>query len=317
MSHCHHSLKIQTKMGAKRVYVKDLDPEEKEFYLKYKRLQKEDLNYIFELPLIMQEKFIKPINAIFEQQQYFPFPLSLSITSTLEGIRIGKELLLFLRSPIIQRKHKINYLNHLTTSRRFREKLSQIEDVIILLKDDLIEHAPRTVIPYLIKYRDIKGIRELANHNHAGCLWEYEIAGNLARTKDYDFIIECIKVKPKGSLRLRYSIPFGSTKVDDIEFKKLQPIAKLILKHNPNVLGQIPFKYITEDEIVEAVGKSGTLLAIIPDNLKTQKICDAAVKKAPSALKFVPLKFYNKGLIMSKLITGKTCIKKYIRESKD
>ncbi len=311
MSHCRHGLKIQTKMGAKRVYVKDLTPDEKEFYIKYKRLRKEDLNYIFELPLIIQEKFIRSINAIFEQQQYFSSPLS--ITSALKGDIIGRELLLFLRSPIIQRKHKINYLNYLTTSRRFREKLSQIEDIIILLKDDLIEHAPRTAIPYLIKYRDIKGIQELANHNHAGCLWEYEISGTLARTKDYDFIVECIKVKPKGSLRLRYSIPFGSTKVDDLEFKKLQQIAKLILKHNPNALGLIPFKYITEDEIVEAVGKSGTMLAIIPDNLKTQKICDAAVKRAPSSLKFVPLKFYNKGLIMSKLITGKTCIKKYIK----
>jgi len=214
----------------------------------------------------------------------------------------------FLGCPNIDKRIKLWFLQQWQYNSRFNRVSGQLLNHILSLKEELVIYAPYCIRDYFIKVKDIEGLKKISK-NSPCTLWDHKATSLVKRTQDRDFIREYYMINPSKGAQWIYTYPFSK----DREIEEPKEFIETMVQASGKSITWIPDRYLSEEILVKACEKSGSVLGLISPKLKTQAVCDAAVRKAASALKHVPKDKYNKGLIMQRMIDD-TCIKKYIKQ---
>ena len=297
-----------------KVLVKDLTEEEKEIYdIMRRQSKKVFLGFLFQ-----DDDYLKlnanAFNAALGQKTYYDLRLAAPIQGQV-GYQndMGIVLKKLFDSEYVSDFNKIRMINDLRYYTAFIDRIHHIEDLVWRLRDELGKNSPHLILILAIENEDVDTILKFSKGNTY--LWSHQSRDLLVKQSP-EFILDCVKAKPKGSyeLGLRLNVlkhPTESQLKDPI----YREIAKIIVENNPKAVSFLNHTWIEDNSYVKVCELSGLALSFIPKKRITQEMCDAAVLKAASALKYVPEEFYNKGIIMKQLIKG-SCIKKYVKDVK-
>lgn len=214
----------------------------------------------------------------------------------LKGLLGNPRITHFAKTKIIANQVEVS---EMSLSMFFSENPELFEE----LSDMLAGRLPEIFINKFIQKKDMARIG-LISKTSPEKLWNYHVVGDLILTRDKDFIFEVFSMDfNKSSVYLGALLNFTNDIPDEIKVG--------VISRRGNAL-RLFKKYgvsVTTDMQMIAVKQSGISLQYVEVKDRTQELCDAAVTRAVSALKYVPKEKQKKHLILKKTLEGKSALK--------